>query len=541
MKKYTLLWHVFELEPRAHDFLDRYVQRIEIYANTNNLNKDIQDDIKYNIIEKLYTASSPINEAFVMNLAETIGEPEQIFENKSEINKDIVWTKNILGKWLWRDKPMLWWVSYRISKSLNIPVSIIRLIFLIAVFIYGTGLRLYVVLALFVPFKDKKSTTGLTGNLFFEIVRVIIWLGVICFLWTVIISSLVGLTMFAGLPTLSNQSIQDIIPTYLYPLAWLSILSLIILLIGSLWALIKKLRVSQTIALISIVVIISSLSIAGITGFSLASTYNYNPITTQTTIIETFTTDEDTIIINLSSNGNILKWNYFNNIFGWDFWDLAIFQEIELLPSTGNDIIIEVVDNVNILPSNNIEHILSQRSQVSTISSGNTIDIMIPDNIFINKVPFSFAERTINIYIPTDKKVIYNNNSTLRYGTPSVRNEYTDDKYYPTTRVYCNNKSSFTFYPQFNEWRCSDTEKNPININNSNNKNESFADSHEKDLESMFIGLTLSEAQSLADINNLVIRVVEENGIDLQRTEDYRPGRINLELRNWVIVDLDVE
>lgn len=158
-----------------------------------------------------------------------------------------------------------------------------------------------------------------------------------------------------------------------------------------------------------------------------------------------------------------MRGNYFDNFFGRDWIEPATFQNIELLPSETNEIRVEVVDTSNILPQDKPEQILSKRSQITTSTSGNTIDITIPNNIFSQKVPFSFAERIINIYIPTDKKVIYNNNSTLRYGTPSVRNEYTDDKDYPTTRVYCNNKSSFTFYPQFNEWRCADTSFSEVN------------------------------------------------------------------------------
>jgi hypothetical protein len=60
------------MEDRAYSFLESYVNRIDAYAKEQEISKDILEDIKYNIIEKLYTSPTPIKEAFVMNLAENI-------------------------------------------------------------------------------------------------------------------------------------------------------------------------------------------------------------------------------------------------------------------------------------------------------------------------------------------------------------------------------------------------------------------------------------------------------------------------------------
>ncbi len=545
MKKYTLLWHIFELESRAYDFLDSYVQRIETYANNNTINKDILEDIKYNIIEKLYTTTSPINETFVMNLAKTIGEPEQIFENKDD-TEETSWSEKstLLNRWLGKEKPMIWGVCYRIAKSLNIPVSIVRLIFLIAAFMYGTGLWLYPLLALFVPFKDKKITTGITGNLFFEIIRVIIWLGVTFFLASILFGSLVGFTVLSVLPTLSNQSLQAIIPTYLYPLAVLALISLIILVIGSLGALIKKTWISKSIAMIAIIIIIGSSITAGITWFATVSTYNYNPKTVDTQTIGTLTTDENTIIINLNSDQKLTKGNYFGYWFGDKFSNPGAFQSIELLPSENNEIRIEVADEFNILPTNNLENRMNKRSQVVAIISGNTIDITIPNNIFSQRVPFSFAERTINISIPTDKKIIYNNNSNIKYRTPSTWYEYEDEKNYPTKAIYCTDKVSFSFYSKFNDWRCTDTTFSEVNKNwndVSDQYNNEIPHSEEDIIERMFQWLSLSQGQDLADTKGRPFRVVEEDGRELPRTEDYLPGRLNAMINKGIITDITIE
>lgn len=70
---------------------------------------------------------------------------------------------------------------------------------------------------------------------------------------------------------------------------------------------------------------------------------------------------------------------------------------------------------------------------------------------------------------------------------------------------------------------------------------DALEDAVERDAELRYIGKTLTEAQQIAAAHNEVIRVVEENGVDLPITLDYQPGRINVEVMNGTITDLDVE
>lgn len=549
MKKYNLLWHLFELEPRAHDFLDSYVQRIETYAHNHHINNDILDDIKYNIIEKLYTAQSPINEAFVMNLAETIGEPEQIFEVREAQDEESETQSNFLERWFWKDKPMIWWVAYRIAKSLNIPVAIVRLIFLIAVFIYGTSIWLYPLLALFVPYQDKKKSSGQVGNLFFEIIRVLIWWGVIFLLWSALFWTIFGISVVSILPTLSNQSLQGIIPRYLYPLVIVAMIALLVLLIGSLWALIKKNWLSKTLALICIIIIIGSTITAGLTGFMTVNKYNYNPKTIDTSSVGSLSTDDGTVIINLSSDQQIAKANYMGNFFGEEFKDVGIFQEIKLLASTGTELYVETVDSVNILSQNNSNHILSMRTKPSMSTSGNTVNLTLPNNIFSQKVPFSFAERTINIYIPKDKKVIYNNKSNLRYRTPSMWYEYGESDR-PQKAIYCVDKRSFIYYETYQSWRCADTNSSEVNKEqwyladwdeNTFTDPQEDSNKNEETIKYMFEWLTLTQAQEIAQSKGRVLRVAQENGKTLTGDVSHHPGRINLDIHDGRIVDISIE
>lgn len=84
MKKYTILGHLFELEDNAQHFLARYIERIEEYAKSHSISAEVVDDIKYNIIEKLYTYEAPVSEKQVMHIANTLGEPAVMFDENED-------------------------------------------------------------------------------------------------------------------------------------------------------------------------------------------------------------------------------------------------------------------------------------------------------------------------------------------------------------------------------------------------------------------------------------------------------------------------
>jgi hypothetical protein len=107
MKPYTLLGHVFELETHAHAFLSRYIERIDDTAQSQHIARDILEDIKYSIIEKLYAYKTPISEAQVMQLAKEIGEPEDIFDTDNTKTTENSDDTSRLQRRFGKEKPMI--------------------------------------------------------------------------------------------------------------------------------------------------------------------------------------------------------------------------------------------------------------------------------------------------------------------------------------------------------------------------------------------------------------------------------------------------
>ena len=216
-------------------------------------------------------------------------------------------------------------------------------------------------------------------------------------------------------------------------------------------------------------------------------------------------------------------------------------QDINLLPSDDNQVKIEIVDRTNIVPQDEKENRLAQRSSVTTLISGNTIDITIPDNIFNQEVPFSFAQRSVNISIPKDKKIIYNNNSALSYSTPRTWFETQEGKEY---KLYCEDTLSFIYHTGSDSWRCGNTSQSEVNKNNTNLSDwdgRSPEDYSDEALERMFLGISLEQAQVIADSKDRTLRITQQDGLELPSDNDYVPGRLNLEITQGLITDVEIE
>ena len=128
MKKINILWHSFELETNAANFLQAYLQKLDKVWENNWTDFETLDDIKYWLIEKLYSKHQPISQDDIFQITQEIGQPEEIFETKNFSSDNYI--KNELAS----NRPLIWWVAYWISKSLKLNIFVVRLIFLILPF-----------------------------------------------------------------------------------------------------------------------------------------------------------------------------------------------------------------------------------------------------------------------------------------------------------------------------------------------------------------------------------------------------------------------
>ena len=564
------------MEDRAYSFLESYVNRIDTYAKEQEISKDILEDIKYSIIEKLYTSPTPIKEAFVMNLAENIWEPEAIFDWR---DMGEMWENsepsNLFQRWFGVNRPQIWGVCYWISKSLNIPVMWVRLFFLIAIPLWGLSVWVYPVLALFVPFKDKGQTTWKNWNLFFELVRIGLWLMILFTLGGLFLWGIMAITLFSSFPTISGQVVQWVIPRF-YPVAWVGMAALSILLIASLGALFKQQWFRKWIILTALVTLLLSWVIGGILGanqwFQILGT---NHIEHKTQLLSNEKIDWKNLKITVDSDVK----RYLSPLGTYGGWFFGIegrfwrAEHIQFIASE-NDTISAWVETEFLPINENPETIVSKLSPVQSKfdKENSELSIHFPPQIFSSLVPFVGAQRRVVISVPKDMTINYKN-STLGL-SDNISSRYSIDMK-DSGWYECLNKDVLFFETNSNRRVCKDTISRVVetqypssedqittddqaqNIQGlpswtSDQQSTAFApnydegfydydDIKEREAERVYIGKTLAAAQALAEQRGETIRITEQDDIDMPPATDFVPGRIKAELRNGVIIDVDIE
>ncbi len=576
------------MEDRAYSFLESYVNRIDTYAKEQEISKDILEDIKYNIIEKLYTSPTPIKEAFVMNLAENIWEPEAIFDwrDMGEMRENSE-PSNLFQRWFGVNRPQIWGVCYWISKSLNIPVMWVRLFFLIAIPLWGLSVWVYPVLALFVPFKDKGQTTWKNWNLFFELIRIGLWLMILFTLGGLFLWGVMAITLFSSFPTISGQVVQWVLPRF-YPVAWVGMVALSILLIASLGALFKQQWFRKWIILTALVTLLLSWVIGGILGanqwFQILGT---NHIEHKTQLLSNEKIDWKNLKITVDSDVK----RYLSPLGTYGGWFFGIegrfwrAEHIQFIASE-NDTISAWVETEFLPINKNPETIVSKLSPVQSKfdKENSELSIHFPAQMFSSLVPFVGAQRRVVISVPKDMTINYKNSTLGLSDNISSRHsiDMKDSVWYEclnkdvlffetnTNRRVCKNAVSRiveTQYPSSEDQITTDDQAQNVqslpswtsNQQSTAQATQTFApnygeefydydegfydydDIKEREAERAYLGKTLAEAQALAKQREEAIRVTEQDGIEMPPATDFVPGRIKAELRNGVIIDVDIE
>lgn len=452
MKKLHLLGHVFQVDNRGYEFFTRYLDNIERYAKTHNISKDILDDIKYGIVEKLYTYETPITENQLVHIANDMWDPRDIFNDidfvQSDDNKTVGDFEKKTKTFFGRNSPMIWWVCYRLSKTLNINVTLVRIIFLLLVFFYGMTIRLYPILALFVPYEKKSQTTGKIGQFLYHIIRTILLLGVIIVLGILFLWSLIIFWFIIFTPDINNQSLGMIIPNYMYGIGIWVILSLLVLLIWALWTLLKTNWINKTHALIASFILFFCLIVFGGTLYKMYLTTMDNglyKLSSSTPIWPTTSSgDKITIHIDTDNSGWIIKYPVLDVLNSSQLY-------MYLSPSSWDSILVDSVAKIYAINNNHTQLLHQKIVPISITWDNKNIYIILPHKTFSEKVPFGIVIRDINFQVPKWVEVVLENNTSSRFVIPH-RFSIDDDSW--KGRVVCDDDNSYVYDPSLDAFRC---------------------------------------------------------------------------------------
>ena len=177
MTEFKFQWQKFKMDDSAKEFLEKYISKIKKYAESHSVSDDLVDDIYQSILEKLFELKWEISQKKVVQIVNSIWEPEDIFEddinhsedkleskkeNKSDLKPYEKWQKT---NWTRpRDKSILLWVCAMFGQATVVPTWIWRMFAILwSRFFLAWGMvemfffwwMVYVILALIFPIKDK--------------------------------------------------------------------------------------------------------------------------------------------------------------------------------------------------------------------------------------------------------------------------------------------------------------------------------------------------------------------------------------------------
>ncbi|MCB0735665.1 MAG: DUF2807 domain-containing protein [Bacteroidetes bacterium] len=151
-----------QIEEDAYDLLRGYLKRLEAHFEGTENAEEILSDIEHRIAEMLYdrlkTGKVSINRADVDEVSAAMGSPDEMdaedqTDERTETRKTTTNSTKKRIKRLFRDPDdgKIGGVCSGLAKYLDIDVAIIRIIWLIMLFIFGTGFLIYFLLWAILP------------------------------------------------------------------------------------------------------------------------------------------------------------------------------------------------------------------------------------------------------------------------------------------------------------------------------------------------------------------------------------------------------
>ena len=145
MSEFKFQWQKFKMESSAKDFLEKYISRIQRYADSHKISDDLVDDIQQSILEKLLNEKWEITQKNLVEIVNSIWEPEDIFADDSS---DFATSTSMVKENTSKYKPRLFWVCAWLAELMKIPVRVVRVLFIVLIFGYTFWIRLYLIIFL---------------------------------------------------------------------------------------------------------------------------------------------------------------------------------------------------------------------------------------------------------------------------------------------------------------------------------------------------------------------------------------------------------
>lgn len=450
-KEYKL--NIWEKEKKL---IREYLEKIQNYIAENNIDTELYNDIEEMIFEKL-SFETEFDQLKITKILKEVWEPEIIFsdyiENKKTSSQkvqssqlqDIFYDKLIENE---RERDNHWAIFLGISgilaKKTGVPVWMIRILFVLFVFVFWISAWFYMLAGLLLPVKwvvygklsiweylqkqlylEVKDFIYNTHNTILNVIKfifvkifkmfwfiikftsenilpiirfVFFWILSFCFA-SVLLTLLVIWAFYFSWFSIWNMEFFSVLPSYFL---WWIIFWIISVSIFTFWtflyAINKKILNVYFLTGASFSFLIA-LFLWISTWFNLTEKYFWSINVTQQAIFD---------ISNITNEG--IELDISNMQIDNRFFPFGGISWVKVETSTWNTMTVKIVRKVywNEQISNAIQ---SQLNDLVLKQEGNKIILwMQDDKIFKNKVPFSIFETDLILYIPENKKYFINGN-----------------------------------------------------------------------------------------------------------------------------------
>jgi phage shock protein PspC (stress-responsive transcriptional regulator) len=169
MQSITLRGISYDLPANSYEFLENYLSRINAYIKRHALDHSLYEDIEERIGERFSSTiegGSALSSKDIVKIINEIGEPDAIFREAHWDDSHKSPSFQTILQWkLYRNTEE--WVIFGVCAGLGdyfeINLVWFRILFISSLFFFGTGILVYLILAIIMPKKDSspslKSTT----------------------------------------------------------------------------------------------------------------------------------------------------------------------------------------------------------------------------------------------------------------------------------------------------------------------------------------------------------------------------------------------
>jgi len=495
------------LTKNQKDIIIDYLNGLKDYVDNHKIDIDVYNDIEGMFIDKISIAEK-LDDFYIKKSIKEVWNAEDIFGEYSSIDddkkskKEIFYKKLIKTDWI-RDNnwAILLWISSLLSRKIWISIFAVRVLLIIFILFWGLSIWFYFLAWLILPIKgvDYKTektfnylsiqfvylirnlvcnfTIFIRKNLFlilwkviviikyivsfiknniFPIFRFILFLLIAWFIFFILISLLVVSSAYFSDFTLWNIDFFSVFPAYFiyWTLFW--ILSLTILFIWSIWYWLNKKVFNKYIYYFSIISLLVFIFLSISTWFSLLKTYIWNNSIIKTASINLESYWTWNINIDLSKLDKI-ELDWFNNNYYWlniIEWSWSTIKAVLNYEVIWNDWIYNSINN--------------NLNELKFNFNDWNLDLSYTDwKIFREKVPFTFIDIEIDLYLPKSNTYYID---WVRY---YFHNVSVNDNFIYWDYLYQDCRYELIYYSEnFKDFRCSASDyniekaKNKFIINN---------------------------------------------------------------------------